>query len=86
MLIAIHLAIIKPLIVALDATFRSNSLMVYRPDVQDWTIILTGIFVADLVMWFWLHKFSLSRGWTLGPGGRIPQPRKGWMWRYWPYA
>ena len=85
-LIAIHFAIIKPLIVALDATFRSNSLMVYRPDVQDWTIILTGIFVADLVMWFWLHKFSLSRGWTLGPGGRIPQPRKGWMWRYWPYA
>ena len=47
---------------------------------------LIGILIADLVLWFRLHKFWLDRGWILGPGGRIPRPRKGWMWRYWPYA
>lgn len=85
-LIAIHFAIAKPVILAIDATFRVNSLVALKPDMGDWSLILTGIFVADLVLWFGLHKFSLDRGWILGPGGRIPQPRKGWMWRYWPYA
>ena len=28
----------------------------------------------------------LRNGWTLGPGGRIPEERPGWAWRYWPYA
>lgn len=85
-LIAMHLAIVKPLIVAIDATFRSGSPVAYRPDISDWTIILLGIFLADLVLWFRLHKFALAHGWILGPGGRIPRPRQGWMWRYWPYA
>ena len=85
-LVAIHFAIAKPLIVSLDALFSANSLMTFKPDFWDWVIILTGIFIADLVLWFRMHKFALDRGWILGPGGRIPQPRKGWMWRYWPYA
>lgn len=84
--IAVHFAITKPVIVGLDAMMRANSLMTWKPDISDWTLILTGIFVADLVIWFRLHKFWLNRGWILGPGGRIPQPRRGWIWRYWPYA
>jgi hypothetical protein len=33
-----------------------------------------------------LHGRALRRGWILGPGGRIPQPRPDWWWRCWPYA
>ena len=85
-LLAIHLAVIKPVVLAISGTFETNSLLACRPDLTDWTVIVIGILLADLVLWFRLHKFSLDYGWTLGPGGRIPQPRKGWMWRYWPYA
>ena len=81
-LIAIHFAIAKPLVATISVLFLSG----FKPGVSDWTLILTAIFVADLVLWFRLHKFWLDRNWILGPGGRIPRPRKGWMWRYWPYA
>lgn len=85
-LIAMHLAIVKPVIAACDAVFRAGHAVPFRPNVSDWTVILVGILLADLVLWYRLHKFSLAHNWTLGPGGRIPRPRQGWMWRYWPYA
>lgn len=85
-MIAMHLAIVKPLIIAFDATFRAGHVLPFRPDFNDWVVILIGIIVADLVIWYQLHKVSLAQGWILGPGGRIPRPREGWMWRYWPYA
>lgn len=85
-LVAIHFAITKPLVFAIDELVRINSLMGWEFDLTAWTILFTAIFLVDLVLWFWLHKLSLSLGWTLGPGGRIPRERDGWMWRYWPYA
>jgi hypothetical protein len=44
------------------------------------------ILVGGIAIWPLLHEQSLRRNWTLGPGGRIPQPRDNWYWRYWPYA
>lgn len=52
----------------------------------DWVWILLGIIGFGMAAWPWMHEQSLQRGWTLGPGGRIPQPRNNWWWRYWPYA
>ncbi len=85
-LIAAYLATARPMIASLDELLPANDLMTVRLDMSDWALILLGIFIADLVLWFRMHKFALDRGWILGPGGRIPQPRKGWLWRYWPYA
>jgi len=84
--VAIHLASAKPLIYGLSEAFAVDSLMVWRPDMTEWAIMLTAIMVINFAIWPWLHRGSLARNWTLGPGGRIPQPRKGWWWRYWPYA
>jgi hypothetical protein len=55
-------------------------------DRGDWVWILLGICVFGMAAWPWMHEQSLRRGWTLGPGGRIPQPRNNWYWRYWPYS
>lgn len=87
-MVAIHLAIARPFILGFSALFGTNSLTMWRPDFAEWSMLLTGIIVIDLVLWPFLHQISLSRGWTLGPGGRIPKPREGMgiWWRYWPYA
>jgi hypothetical protein len=53
---------------------------------SDWVWILLGIIAFGMIAWPWMHEQSLRRGWTLGPGGRIPQPRNNWYWRYWPYS
>ena len=52
----------------------------------DWGWLLPLILVAGMAIWPVLHEQSLRRNWTLGPGGRIPQPRDNWWWRFWPYA
>jgi len=52
----------------------------------DWAWILIAICVIGFIAWPTLHEQSLRHNWTLGPGGRIPQPRANWWWRYWPYA
>ncbi|MEM1161974.1 MAG: hypothetical protein AAGJ28_13650 [Pseudomonadota bacterium] len=84
-MLAVHLAISKPLMIALASTF---GWAVWRPSLDDWALVLLLIALADLVLWLPLHQISLARGWTLGPGGRIPRRRDGmgWWWRYWPYA
>lgn len=79
-LIAIHFAIAKPTLYAFTTPLG------WTPDITEWSIMLTIVFVFDLAIWPRLHQMSLSHGWTLGPGGRIPEERDGWMWRYWPYA
>lgn len=85
---AIHLAIARPLILAIIEATSTNSLTVWRPDLWDWSMMLTAIIIVDLALWPLAHQMSLKRNWTLGPGGRIPRPRKdiGIWWRYWPYA
>jgi hypothetical protein len=52
----------------------------------DWAWILIAVCVIGFFAWPALHEQSLRHNWTLGPGGRIPQPRPNWWWRYWPYA
>lgn len=79
-LIAIHFAIAKPTLYAFTTPLG------WTPDLTEWSIMLTVVFVFDLAIWPRLHKVSLANGWTLGPGGRIPEERPGWTWRYWPYA
>lgn len=79
-LLAIHLAIGKPLALAVLAPAG------VVPGWQGWTALFLAAIVADLALWLPLHQMSLARGWTLGPGGRAPRPRAGWIWRYWPYA
>lgn len=79
-LIAIHLAMMKPLILSVAGPTG------WVPDVWEWSVILVAIIVFDLAVWPRLHHLSLHHGWTLGPGGRIPKERDGWLWRYWPYA
>lgn len=79
-LVAIHFAIAKPMLLALIAPLDATM------SLTQWSVILCLVLITDLVLWPFLHHISLRRGWTLGPGGRIPQPRKGWLWRYWPYA
>jgi len=84
--VTVHLASAKPLVVGLVALFVSGSDSVWRPGVGDWTLIFLAIMLIDFVLWPRLHRASLARDWTIGPGGRIPQPRDNWWWRYWPYA
>ncbi|MEM0988785.1 MAG: hypothetical protein AAGK00_07875 [Pseudomonadota bacterium] len=79
-LVAVHFAIAKPLMVALTAPFGWTS------DLETWSIILTVALIFDMILWPMAHKASQQRNWTLGPGGRIPPDRPGWTWRYWPYA
>jgi len=73
------------------AMTRSIGLAIAGPlgftlDRGDWMLVLLAIIVAGMVAWPTMHEQSLRRGWTLGPGGRIPQPRDNWYWRYWPYS
>ncbi|MGD1925803.1 MAG: hypothetical protein ACFB03_16680 [Paracoccaceae bacterium] len=79
-LCAVHLALMKPLILAVTAPTG------WRPDIADWSAIILIILAFDLAVWPRVHRLSLSLGWTLGPGGRVPRERDGWVWRYWPYA
>lgn len=79
-MIGIHLALIKPLV------WSVTDQMGIKVDAYASTAIFFGITIFDLAIWPWLHHLSLRRGWTLGPGGRIPRERDGWLWRYWPYA
>lgn len=79
-LAAIHLAMMKPLVLSVAGPTG------WVPDISEWTVVLMVILVFDLAVWPRLHHLSLQHGWTLGPGGRIPQERDGWLWRYWPYA
>jgi len=58
----------------------------YTLDRHDWARLITLVCLVGMAYWPLLHKASLARGWTLGPGRRIPQPRPNWWWRYWPYA
>ena len=84
-LMAIHLAVARPLVLVLSELLTGTP---WRLSVVDWSMLLTLIMIADLVLWPFLHQISLARNWTLGPGGRIPRPREGmgFWWRYWPYA
>jgi hypothetical protein len=74
------LAMAKPTAVALGVTFG------FTFQRADWSWYLPLILVGGIAIWPLLHEQSLRRNWTLGPGGRIPQPRDNWYWRYWPYA
>jgi hypothetical protein len=79
-LVAIHLGSGKPLVLAVAAPLG------LMPGPAGWTALFVGALLADLALWLPLHRMSVARGWTLGPGGRPPRPRAGWLWRYWPYA
>ena len=79
-LIAIHFAMAKPMLLAFMLPLG------WVPNMQEWTVMLTIVFLFDLAIWPRLHQISLANGWTLGPGGRVPHERDGWAWRYWPYA
>ncbi|MEM9058890.1 MAG: hypothetical protein AAGD13_00380 [Pseudomonadota bacterium] len=79
-LCAIHLALMKPLVLAVTGPVG------WRPDLSEWSVIVLVILIFDMAVWPRLHQLSLSMGWTLGPGGRVPRERDGWVWRYWPYA
>ena len=79
-LVAIHLGIGKPLVLAVAAPLG------LAPGPAGWTALFVAALLADLALWLPLHQRSVARGWTLGPGGRPPRPRPGWIWRYWPYA
>ena len=74
------LAMAKPTIMALSGTFGFTFTR------ADWGWYLPLILVVGIAIWPLLHEQSLRRNWTLGPGGRIPQPRDNWYWRYWPYS
>ncbi len=75
-----QLAMAKPAILALAAVVGFTFTR------ADWAWALPLIVAAGIGAWPWLHERALRRGWILGPGGRIPQPRPNWWWRYWPYA
>ena len=70
-LVAIHLAMMKPLFLSVAGPTG------WVPDVWEWSVILVAIIVFDLAVWPRLHHLSLHHGWTLGPGGRIPKERDG---------
>ena len=74
------LAMARPTAVALGDQFG------FTFERSDWGWYLPLIIVAGIAIWPMLHEQSLRRNWTLGPGGRIPQPRNNWYWRYWPYS
>ena len=75
---AAHLALVKPTVMALAP----------EPVIglEAWTVIVSAVIWADLLIWPFLHLVSQRLGWTLGPGGRVPPDRPGALWRYWPYA
>jgi hypothetical protein len=77
---ATQLAMTRPMVLSV-ATPLGFSL-----DRRDWGSFITVMMAAGMAYWPLLHEQSLRRGWTLGPGRRIPQPRNNWWWRYWPYA
>ena len=79
-LVAIHLAIGKPLVLSVLAPVG------IVPGPAGWTALFAAALIVSLALWLPLHQMSVAHGWTLGPGGRPPRPRAGWMWRYWPYA
>ncbi|MEM6546688.1 MAG: hypothetical protein AAF713_02975 [Pseudomonadota bacterium] len=79
-LCAIHLAMARPIVLAVAEPFGIT------PGIEVWSAVITGIIVMDLALWPLCHKQSLRRNWTLAPGGLIPRERKGWVWRYWPYV
>ncbi len=70
----------KPMMGALEPVFDFTFTR------ADWGWLLPLILFGGMAIWPWLHEQSLQRNWTLGPGGRIPQRRNNWWWRYWPYA
>jgi len=74
------LAMTRPIVIAIIGP------MGLYLDRSDWVWLLLAICVGGMAAWPWMHEQSLQRGWTLGPGGRIPQPRNNWWWRYWPYS
>ncbi len=76
----IHFAIARPAVLAVAEPLGLSL------SVSDWSLLLTTMLIFDLAIWPLCHKLSLRHGWTLGPGGRIPRERKGWVWRYWPYV
>jgi len=79
-----HLAVARPLItVAADLAG-----LPLNPGLWGWTLILIAIAIIDFGLWPRFHRIAMDRGWILGPGGRVPQPRPdlGRWWRYWPYA
>ena len=77
---AMHLAVIRPIGLAIMHPFG------WTLDRNGWATVVTLLLFAEMFAWPWLHEASLRRGWTLGPGRRIPQPQKNWWWRYWPYS
>ena len=80
-LFAMHFAMVKPIVLSLQELFG------FTLGFADWTVLLVVILIVDLALWPRAHKLSRRLDWTLGPG-RIKPPlaRKGWLWRYWPYA
>ena len=70
----------KPMMLAL------GPLMGFTFQRADWQWLAPLILFGIMAIWPWLHEQSLRRGFTLGPGGRIPQPRNTWWWRFWPYS
>lgn len=79
-MLAAQLAMAKPTAVAVFA------LLGHAFSRADWAWLIPLIVAGGIALWPWLHERALRRGWILGPGGRIPQPRPNWWWRYWPYA
>lgn len=79
-LVAIHLAMMKSIVLAISLPVG------WVPTINEWPVILLIVLLFDLAVWPRLHHLSLQQGWTLGPGGRVPEERGGWVWRYWPYA
>lgn len=80
-LVAIHFAIVKPTIKSVTVPFGIHF------DLYEWSLIITMLLFLDFLLWPFLHRLSQEWDWTLGPGGRKPPTdRKGWLWRYWPYA
>ncbi len=79
-LVAIHLGLGKSLVLAVAGPLGLH------PGRETWPVLFLVTLVADLALWLPLHQMSLARGWILGPGGRPPRPRSGWIWHYWPYA
>lgn len=77
---AMHLALVRPLGLAIMYPFGWSLAR------EEWAWTVTALIFAEMFAWLWWHEWSLRRGWTLGPGRRIPQPRDNWWWRYWPYS
>lgn len=81
-LFAMHFAMAKPMIWSTAHLMGINDI-----DIYTWSAILWVILIADLIIWYPLHRISRLLDWTLGPGGRKPPlDRPGIWWRYWPYA